>query len=88
VYPRGRRSLLEGTFEWAALVGRGGHRGVGHAPCALKQDALSFGFLQVLSGISPFVYGDPRAVPDISGWPADAPAMSSLSRRGVAAGFG
>jgi hypothetical protein len=55
VYPRARRSLLEGTFEWAALVGRGGHRGVGRAPCALKKDALSFGFLQVLSGISPFV---------------------------------
>jgi hypothetical protein len=55
VYPRAGRSLLEGTFEWAALVGRGGHRGVGRAPCALKQDALSFGFLQVLSGISPFV---------------------------------
>jgi hypothetical protein len=34
VYPRARRSLLEGTFEWAALVGRGGHRGVGRAPCA------------------------------------------------------
>jgi hypothetical protein len=33
VYPRARRSLLEETFEWAALVGRGGHRSVGHAPC-------------------------------------------------------
>jgi hypothetical protein len=31
--PRARRSLLEGTFEWAALVGRGGHRGVGRASC-------------------------------------------------------
>jgi hypothetical protein len=41
VYPRAGRSLLEGTFEWAALVG---HRGVGRAPCALKQDAVSFGF--------------------------------------------
>jgi hypothetical protein len=64
VYPRARRSLLEGTFEWAALVGRGGHRGVGRAPCALKQDALSFGFLQVLSGISHLFKGTPRAVPD------------------------
>jgi hypothetical protein len=44
VYPRARRSLLEGTFKWAALVGRGGHRGVGRAPCALKKDALIFGF--------------------------------------------
>jgi hypothetical protein len=45
VYPRARRSLLEGTFEWAALVGRGGHHGVGRAPCVrFKQDAFSFGF--------------------------------------------
>jgi hypothetical protein len=55
VYPRARRSLLEGTFKWAASVGREGHRGVGRAPCALKKNALSFGFLQVLSGVSPFV---------------------------------
>jgi hypothetical protein len=53
--PRARRSLLEGTFKWAASVGREGHRGVGRAPCALKKNALSFGFLQVLSGVSPFV---------------------------------
>jgi hypothetical protein len=33
VCPRARRSLLEGIFEWAALVGRQGHRGVGHALC-------------------------------------------------------
>jgi hypothetical protein len=33
VCPRARRSPLEGIFEWAALVGRRGHRGVGHAPC-------------------------------------------------------
>jgi hypothetical protein len=39
--PRARRSLLEGTFEWAALVGRGDHysvgrgdhRSLGRAPC-------------------------------------------------------
>jgi hypothetical protein len=55
VYPRAGRGLLKGTFEWAASVGRGGHRGVGRALCVLKKDALSFGFLQVLSGISPFV---------------------------------
>jgi hypothetical protein len=55
VYPRAGRSLLEGTFKWAASVGRGGHRGVGRAPCAFKKDALSFGFLLVLSGVSPFV---------------------------------
>jgi hypothetical protein len=34
VRPRARRSLLEGIFEWAASVGRRGHRGVGRAPCA------------------------------------------------------
>jgi hypothetical protein len=33
VCPRARQSLLEGIFEWAALVGRRGHRGVGHALC-------------------------------------------------------
>jgi hypothetical protein len=33
VCPRAGRSLLEGIFEWAALVGRGGYRGVGRALC-------------------------------------------------------
>jgi hypothetical protein len=33
VSPRARRNLLEGAFDWATLVGRGGHRGVG---CALR----------------------------------------------------
>jgi hypothetical protein len=31
--PRAGRSPLEGAFDWAALVGRGGHRGVGRASC-------------------------------------------------------
>jgi hypothetical protein len=31
--------------------------------CALKQDAFSFSFLQVLSGISPVVLGDPQGCP-------------------------
>jgi hypothetical protein len=31
--------------------------------CALKQYAFSFGFLQVLSGISPVVFGDPQGCP-------------------------
>jgi hypothetical protein len=31
--PRARRTLLEGAPRWAALVGRGGHRGVGCAVC-------------------------------------------------------
>jgi hypothetical protein len=29
--PRARWSLLEGALDWATLVGRGGHRGVGRA---------------------------------------------------------
>jgi hypothetical protein len=33
VRPRARRSLLEGIFEWAVLVGRWGHRGVGPTLC-------------------------------------------------------
>jgi hypothetical protein len=49
-------------------VGRlGGPRGPprrGPCPvCALKQDAFGFGFLQVLSGISPVVLGDPQGCP-------------------------
>jgi hypothetical protein len=31
--------------------------------CALKRDAFSFGFLQVLSGVSPVVLGDPQGCP-------------------------
>jgi hypothetical protein len=33
VNPRAWRSPLEGAFDWATLVGRGGHRGVGRALC-------------------------------------------------------
>jgi hypothetical protein len=33
VCPRARRSLLEGVFERAALAGRWGRRGLGHALC-------------------------------------------------------
>jgi hypothetical protein len=53
VYPRARRSLLEGTFEWAALVGRGDHcnvgrgdhRSVGRAPCVrLREMRLALVF--------------------------------------------
>jgi hypothetical protein len=62
VRPRVRRSLLEGTFEWAALVGR--RRSVGRAPCVrFEQDVFNFGFLQVLSRISPVVLGDPQGCP-------------------------
>jgi hypothetical protein len=63
VHPRARRSLLEGTFEWAALAPRGPLQRGPCPVCALKQDAFSFGFLQVLSGISPVVLGDPQGCP-------------------------
>jgi hypothetical protein len=49
VSPRARQTLLEGAPCWAALVGRGGHRGVGRAVCAcfvffagFKQDSPRF----------------------------------------------
>jgi hypothetical protein len=39
------RSLLERTFEWAALVGRGDHRSVGRAPCvSLSEMRLALAF--------------------------------------------
>jgi hypothetical protein len=64
VYPRAKRSPLEGTFEWATSVGRGGYRGVGRALCArLSKMRLALVFLQVLSGISPVVSGDPQGCP-------------------------
>jgi hypothetical protein len=34
VSPRARRNPLEGALDWAALVGRGGHRSVSRAVCA------------------------------------------------------
>jgi hypothetical protein len=33
VSPRARRNPLEGAFDWATPVGRGGHRSVGRALC-------------------------------------------------------
>jgi hypothetical protein len=54
VSPRARRDLLEGAFDWATLVGRGGHRSVGRAVRAcLGKSCFSFCFLQVLSRIPP-----------------------------------
>jgi hypothetical protein len=50
---------------WAALVGRGGHRGVGRAVCACFVLCLScvLRFLQVLSRIPPSFLGDPLGYP-------------------------
>jgi hypothetical protein len=54
VSPRARRNLLEGAFDWATLVGRGGHRGVGRAlRVSLSKRCVLFRFLQVLSRIPP-----------------------------------
>jgi hypothetical protein len=38
VHPRARRSLHEGTFEWAALVGRGDHHSVARGPCVRSSE--------------------------------------------------
>jgi hypothetical protein len=44
-HPRARRILLEGTIEWAALVGHGDHCSVGHAPCVrLSEMRLALAF--------------------------------------------
>jgi hypothetical protein len=51
---RGREHLLEGGFDWATLVGRGGHRSVGRVVRAcLGKRCVFFCFLQVLSRIPP-----------------------------------
>jgi hypothetical protein len=63
VSPRARRTLLEGAPCWTALVGRGGHRGVGCAVCVCfvfcSRSVCVLCFLQVLSRIPP-VFRDPR----------------------------
>jgi hypothetical protein len=54
VNPRARRNLLEGAFDWATLVGRGGHYSVGRALCVrLSKRCVCFCFFQVLSRIPP-----------------------------------
>jgi hypothetical protein len=58
VNPRARRNLLEGAFDWATLVGRGGHRSVGRALCVRLSKrcfCFCFCFLQFLSRIPPVV---------------------------------
>jgi hypothetical protein len=52
---RARRNLLEGAFDWAAPVGRGGHRSVGRALCVcLGERYVLFSFFQVLSRVPGF----------------------------------
>jgi hypothetical protein len=61
--PRAKRTLLEGAPCWAALVGRGGLRGVGCAVCicfALSSRCVCvLCFLQVLSRIPPRFFRGP-----------------------------
>jgi hypothetical protein len=69
VSPRARRTSLEGALCWAALVGRGGHRGmdrVGCVFCVRPEVCFAFcvlHFLQVLSRIPPCFLGDPHGCP-------------------------
>jgi hypothetical protein len=67
MYPRARRSPLEWTFEWAALVGCGGHRSVGRAPCVrLSEMRLALVFCRFQAGFPQLFQGTLRAVPDSS----------------------
>jgi hypothetical protein len=58
VSPRARRNLLEGAFDWATLVGRGGHRSVGRAVCACL-GVFCFVFCSFKQD-SPGFLGDPQ----------------------------
>jgi hypothetical protein len=65
VSPRARRNLHEGAFEWATLVGRGGHRNVGRALCVcLSKRCVLLCFFQGFKQESPGFLGTLRAVPD------------------------
>jgi hypothetical protein len=67
VSSRARRTLLEGAPCWPALVGRGGHHGVGCAVCVCfvlcSRRVCVLCFLQVLSKIPPVFLGDPHGCP-------------------------
>jgi hypothetical protein len=64
--PSSEADLLEGAPCWAALVGRGGYRGVGCAACVcfVSGSRCVLRFLQVLSRILLGFLGTLRAVPD------------------------
>jgi hypothetical protein len=61
--PRARRNLLEGAFDWATPVARGGHCRVGHALCVRLSercfDLIFAGFKQD----SPDYLMDPQGCP-------------------------
>jgi hypothetical protein len=89
VSPRARRNLLEGGFDWATPVGRGGHRSVGRAMCVclskrcvlffagFKQD--SPGFFRGPLGLSPTAWSSEIHSPNL---PARA-GLIALDRRHV-----
>jgi hypothetical protein len=65
VSPRARRNPLEGAFDGATPVGRGGHRGVGRAlRVRLSKRCVSFLFFSGFKQDSPGFLGTLRAVPD------------------------
>jgi hypothetical protein len=62
--PRARRNPLEGAFDWATPVGRGGHRSVGRAPCVrLSERCVLFLFFASFRQDSPGFLGDPQGCP-------------------------
>jgi hypothetical protein len=66
VNPRARRTSLEGVPCWAALVGRGGHRGVGRAVCACfalgSRCVLRFAFFAGFKQDSPWFFRGPSGL--------------------------
>jgi hypothetical protein len=67
--PRARRTLLEGVPCWAALVGRGGHRGVGRGVRACfvlgSRCVLRFAFFAGFKQDPPVFQGTLVVVPTI-----------------------
>jgi hypothetical protein len=62
--PRARRNPLEGAFDWATLVGRGGHCGVGRAlRVRLSKRCALFLFFAGFRQDSPGFLGDPQGCP-------------------------
>jgi hypothetical protein len=71
VSPRARRTLLEGAPCWAALVSRGGHRGMGCVVCVCFglcfEEYLCFVFFAGFKQDSPGFLGTLVDVPDKKG---------------------
>jgi hypothetical protein len=63
VSSRARRNLLEGALDWATLVGRGGHRSVGHAVCVLRLEVCFILFFAGFKQDFPGFLGDPQGCP-------------------------